>query len=135
MATGESNVVADCLIRGSRLGCLLGKNVRGMFQTIGKRQHKMKAGWLIPASPDLLGHYSLIITPEMVGKKVAVAMYVEVKTETGYVAKEQQHFIDHATEAGAIAGVARSADDLENILKNYVASLSRLCYKVDMEAI
>lgn len=123
MAVEESNIVANCLIRGSQLGCLLGKNVRGMFQTLGKRPHKMKAGWLIPASPDMVGHYSMLITPEMVGKRVAVAMYIEAKTPSGFVAKEQERFIEHAVKAGAIAGVARSAEQMEIILKNYIDNL------------
>ncbi len=125
MATGESNIVAECLIRGSKLGCLLGKNVRGMFQTLGRNPRKMKAGWMIPSSPDILGHYSMVVTPAMVGKRIAVAMYVEVKTPDGYVAVEQQHFIDRAVKDGAIAGVARSDDGLETILQNYIDAIEK----------
>lgn len=126
MATGESNVVVECLLKASRLGCFMGKNVRGMFQTLGRNSHKMKAGWMIPASPDLVGHYSLVVTPGMVGKRVAVAMYIEVKTPEGCVAKEQQAFIDKAVAAGAIAGVARSGDGLEIILQNYIDALKTI---------
>lgn len=117
----EASMVNLCLLRASEIGCMLGKNVRGMFQTLGKNPRKMKAGWMIPASPDLIGHYSLIITPDMVGKRVAIAAYIEVKTSSGYIAKEQQHFIDRAVKDGAISGVARSPDDLESILKKYLA--------------
>jgi len=62
----------------------------------------------------------------MVGKRVAVAMYIEVKTPEGCVAKEQQAFIDKAVAAGAIAGVARSGDGLEIILQNYIDALKTI---------
>lgn len=125
MANDESNIANRCMIRASELGCMLGKNVRGMFQTLGKNPRKMKAGWMIPASSDLIGHHSLIITPAMVGKCVAVAMYVEVKTNDGVVAREQQHFIDNAIKAGAITGVARSPEQLGIILKDYLDALHK----------
>lgn len=125
MAIGESNIVAECLILGSKLGCVLGKNVRGMFMTLGRNPRKMKAGWLIPASPDLLGYHSLVITPEMVGKRIAVAMYIEAKTPDGFVAKEQQHFIDRAVKDGAIAGIVRSGKQMEIIFTNYIDALKK----------
>ena len=125
MAADESNIANRCMIHASELGCMLGKNVRGMFQTLGKNPRKMKAGWMIPASPDLIGHHSIVVTPSMVGKRVAIAMYVEVKTNDGVVAREQQHFIDNAIKAGAITGVARSPQQLAIILRNYLDALCK----------
>ena len=39
------------------------------------------------------------------------AVYIEVKTKSGRVSKQQQHFIDRMRETGAIAGVCRCVDD------------------------
>lgn len=65
---------------------------------------------------DGIGWHSVVITPEMVGQKVAIFTAIEAKTPTGRVSKEQQNFIDVVDEAGGIAGVARSAEDAIKLL-------------------
>lgn len=45
------------------------------------------------------------------------AFFVEVKTETGRVSKDQQNFIRVMKELGALAGVARSVDDAIEIVQ------------------
>lgn len=71
----------------------------------------------VPAGyPDLSGWKPLVITPEMVGKTVAVFTYIEVKTPTGKVSKVQKNFHDVANNAGAIGGVARSPEEAIKIL-------------------
>lgn len=46
------------------------------------------------------------------------ALYVEVKSATGRVQPHQQAFIDKAAAAGALAGIVRSVDDTQELLKN-----------------
>lgn len=43
--------------------------------------------------------------------------FIEVKNEKGKTSKEQDHFIETMKSYGAIAGVARSAQDALEILK------------------
>lgn len=43
--------------------------------------------------------------------------FIEVKNETGRTSAEQKHFIQTMKNYGAIAGVARSAEDAVNIVK------------------
>jgi len=69
-------------------------------------------------SSDLIGWTSIEITPEMVGKKVAVFTAVEVKTPTGRATAEQTNFISRVREAGGIAGIARSPEEARNIIMN-----------------
>ena len=66
---------------------------------------------LHPGSPDLIGWRRVVITPDMVGQTVAIAVGIEVKTARGRVSPEQQTFIAHMQAFGALAGVARSADE------------------------
>ena len=46
----------------------------------------------------------------------AHAVFVEVKTKTGRLRPEQEHFIKQMQAKGAYAGVARSAEDAEKII-------------------
>ena len=66
---------------------------------------------LAKGSADLIGWRTVTITPEMVGRQVAVFTSIEVKTPTGRVKPEQQQWLDAVQSAGGIAGVARSVED------------------------
>lgn len=66
---------------------------------------------------DLGGWHTIEITPDMVGRKVAVYTAMEVKTKTGRVKKAQQKFIDLVRAAGGFAGVVRSPEEAEELLK------------------
>jgi hypothetical protein len=71
---------------------------------------------LHPGSPDLIGWRRVTVTPGMVGQIVAVAVGIEVKTTRGRVSPEQQTFLAHMQAFGALAGVARSADEAQSIV-------------------
>lgn len=73
---------------------------------------KDKSGRLVtfglhPGSADLIGWKSVIITPEMVGQRVAVFVSIECKTETGKVKPDQINWLQQVNEAGGIAVVVR----------------------------
>jgi len=95
---------------------------RMMFVEAGsvviKNARPLHAG-LCKGSSDLIGWTPLTITPDMVGKKIAVFTAVEVKTRTGKITTEQQNFIDRVRLDGGIAGVARSTDDAIQITQPY----------------
>jgi len=65
---------------------------------------------------DLGGWHTVTVTPEMVGRKIAVYTALEVKTKTGRVKKTQQRFIDMVRKAGGLAGVVRSPEEAEDVL-------------------
>ena len=58
----------------------------------------------------------MLVTPEMVGSRLAVFCGVEVKTPTGRVRPEQTHWLDRLGIAGGIAGVARSVESAIELL-------------------
>lgn len=66
--------------------------------------------------PDLFGFVPVTITPDMVGRQVAVFAAVEVKQKTGRVSAKQRDMMAFLQKHGARAGVARSVDDAARIL-------------------
>lgn len=72
---------------------------------------------LCEGSSDLIGWTPVEITPDMVGKTLAVFTAVEVKSPTGRPTGPQKNFIDQIQKAGGAAGVARSAEDAREIIE------------------
>lgn len=72
---------------------------------------------LPPGFSDLFGLVSVEITPDMVGKRVAVFTALEVKTASGRASDKQLAFIDAVNNNGGRAGVVRSADDAMRVIK------------------
>ena len=57
-------------------------------------------------TPDLIGFTSVEITPDMIGKKIAVFTVEEIKTESyKKVTKEQKNFLKMVEDLGGIARV------------------------------
>lgn len=70
-----------------------------------------------PGGGDLLGWRTVTVTPEMVGQQVAVFTSIEVKTRTGRVRPEQERWMRAVRAAGGIAGIARSVEDAEALVR------------------
>lgn len=111
MALGETNVSKIIELFSSKIGFTMLRNNTGMFLTLDG-QRKTMAG-LGKGTSDLIGWREVEITPDMVGKKVAVFTAFEVKTEKGAVRPEQKKFIDLVTRCGGIARIMRRKSDLE----------------------
>jgi len=71
---------------------------------------------LCEGSSDLIGARSVQVTPEMVGRRVAVFAAVEVKTDAGRATDMQQQFIQTVRFLGGFAGIARSVEEAKRIL-------------------
>ena len=78
----------------------------------------IKSG-LVKGSSDLVGWTEVEITQEMIGRKVAVFTAIEAKTPSMRVSKAQTNFIRRLTDAGGIAGIARSAEDAAKLIQEY----------------
>lgn len=72
---------------------------------------------LARGSADLIGWRTITITPEMVGQRLAVFTSIEVKTPTGRVRPEQQAWLGCVQSAGGIAGIARSVQDANDLVR------------------
>lgn len=73
---------------------------------------------LARGSADLIGWRTITITPDMVGKQIAVFTSIEVKTPTGRLAPAQHNWQAAVRSAGGIAGVARSIGDALQIVSD-----------------
>jgi len=72
---------------------------------------------LCKGSSDLIGLTPVKITPDHVGRQLAVFTAVEVKNKRGRVTPEQARFLEFVTQQGGLAGVARSDDDAAAIVR------------------
>ena len=66
--------------------------------------------------PDLFGFVPVTITPDMVGKQIAVFAAVEVKQKSGRISMKQRDMLAFLQQHGARAGIARSTEDAARIL-------------------
>ena len=66
---------------------------------------------LARGSADLIGWRTVTITPDMVGRRLAVFTRIEVKTPPGRVRPDQAAWLGAVQAAGGIAGIARSVPD------------------------
>ena len=67
--------------------------------------------------PDLFGFRTIEVTPEMVGKKIAVFAFLEVKKPGGRTSKALEKMLAFLQASGAIGGVARSAEEAAALLQ------------------
>lgn len=106
MAKEETNVSKATQVEAGNFDCKLYRNNRGLFYTMSGQ--KVRAGLETDGASDNIGFTSIIITPEMVGKKVAVFTAVESKKPdwkkvTTETEKTQQGFIDFVNHWGGFA--------------------------------
>lgn len=76
---------------------------------------------------DLLGWRTITVTPEMVGQQVAVFTSIEVKAPSGRLRPEQEQWLKVVRGAGGIAGVARSVEDAEALVRQNLHIDESLC--------
>ena len=73
---------------------------------------------LAKGSADLIGWRTVTVTPDMVGRRLAVFTSIEVKTATGRLTPAQHAWLGAVRSAGGIAGVARTVSDAHHIVAN-----------------
>jgi hypothetical protein len=76
---------------------------------------------LCPGSSDLIGWRSVTVTPQMVGKRVAVFLSIEVKAPGAYTHPKrlasQLAFLDAVKRAGGLAGMVTSPEQALGALR------------------
>lgn len=123
MAVEESNLLNRWRLKWADWAVLLRNNVgQAWTGTIIKewkkdgdvyitlRSARRIAFGLVKGSGDYIGWKSVIITPEMVGKRVAIFTSAEGKTKDGVMSDEQNTWFRNVRDAGGIAMVIRSPD-------------------------
>ena len=126
MAKQETAVLNTIMLRCSRGLDRIFRNNQGVaWQGDGKPKRVGKSDILITnaravaygvggdGGSDLLGWSSIIITPEMVGQRIAVFTAIEVKRPGGTPTDEQLNFVQRVREAGGRAAVAEAIEQIE----------------------
>jgi hypothetical protein len=85
---------------------------RGRYVAYGLGSH---GGSVLSGTSDAIGLHSVTITPDMVGRRIAVFVAIEAK-DKGEPSAEQRTFLTVVHQAGGIAGVAHSVEEAQQIL-------------------
>jgi hypothetical protein len=116
----ESNLLERCTRTASFYRTRLMRNTVGRLKDSWGRWITFGLG---VGSSDLIGYQVRIITPEMVGQKVAVFTAIEVKkpgrdtTQADHL-RRQQAWIDAVVVDGGIGRIVRSEEELIEALKS-----------------
>jgi hypothetical protein len=101
MGHKEGDLNDELMLEASRLGHRLWRNNNGV--AFHKDGSVVRYGVAGNGAADLLGFTVVEITPDMVGRKVAVFTAVEAKTGKQKPRKDQQDFLDMVRRKGGIA--------------------------------
>lgn len=111
----ESSVNDVVKLWASTKGGELYRNSRGMMPLPNGGMRPYGVG--PNGSGDLVGPMPVTITPEMVGRTVAIYCELESKTPIGRVQQHQLERISKLRDMGAMAGVVRSAEDANDVYR------------------
>lgn len=109
----EKPILNEIMLSFTKQKARVFRNNVGMLED--KQGRKVRYG-LCKGSSDLIGWKETIITPAMVGQKVAIFTAVEVKTGKMKATKEQGQFIDAVNIAGGIGMIVYSSHEAEQKL-------------------
>ena len=112
----EKDIERTLILHASQCGATMFKNNVGKLRD--ERGNIVTFG-LCKGSSDLIGWTPVTVTPDMVGKKIAVFTAVEVKLNKNGKYKatdDQKRFISAVLNNGGFAGVADCKKDLEDII-------------------
>lgn len=106
----EKPILDEIMLAAPKLGARLFRNNVGMLED--RNGQKVRYG-LCVGSSDLIGWKQVTITPEMVGKTVAVFLAVEVKTGKMLPTEAQNAFTEAVSKSGGFSMVVRDAKTAE----------------------
>ena len=92
------------------------RNNVGLFTTYGGGVIRTGLG---KGSSDIIGWTSVIVEPDMLGKRVAVFTACEVKRPGKKLTDSQKNFLFRVQEVGGIGILAEDPDDLTKALEDF----------------
>lgn len=104
----EAAILAAVRIALSKAGVAIFRNQVGALRDAKDRLVRFG---LCKGSSDLIGWRSVLVTPEMVGRRVAVFVACEVKAPDGHATTEQMNFLERVHTAGGIDMLVRSPQE------------------------
>lgn len=127
MANAETAIQNAVLLRMSASGAVVFRQNTGQLwagrvvaqdhgRVVLDDARPVRAG-LCTGSSDIIGWKPVTVTSDMVGSTVAIFVAAEVKTSIGKPTKEQSNFLAAVLRDGGIAGIVRSPEDAERLIK------------------
>lgn len=114
----EQNIQRLIMLSTANNGSVIFRNNCGAYTT--PDGYRVKYGVGNPGGSDLIGITPIVITDDMVGRTMGIFTAIEVKTKTGKPSPNQLNFIDVIKNNGGIAGVCRSSDDADDLIKSFL---------------
>lgn len=105
----EAPLMRKMQMKASEIGARLFRNTIGFCECRGR---KIRYGVGGKGGSDLLGWTPITITPQMVGRTIAVFVAVEVK-DGSPTTKEQMQFLQAVIRAGGVGLIANSTAGLD----------------------
>jgi len=133
MAQQETNISHKTELAASKLGFAMHRNNTGVFYAIkdhgfkrnqafvnllNKFFRRVQAG-LGKGTSDLIGWRTVEITPDMVGKRIAIFAALEIKTDKGRASPEQINFVKQVRAEGGIAEFVKGDEGVEDLVTKY----------------
>lgn len=100
---------------GARNDVLVWRQQVGMFRQYEHPYAPIRIG--LPGMSDSMMIVSVIITEEMVGKRIGVAVCAEFKQGKGKQSEQQKRWQDAVEMRGGIYQVVRSADEMVSLVQ------------------
>ncbi len=105
----EMDLLREIQVAMSGFGCRLLRNNNGVAMNSQGRPVRFGLG---VGSSDLIGWTPVVITPQMVGKTLAVFTAAEVKASRGKLTDDQANFLAAVDAAGGIAVMAKTIESV-----------------------
>ncbi len=131
----EIDIMRQCQLEATRLGARLFRNNVGVgwqgkiFRPTTPQKVILRPGQLLVTDPrplhaglaegssDLIGWNTVVVTPEMVGRRIAVFTSTEIKFYPNVATPDQIGWVKSVFDAGGLSGVAYSVDEFRSILQ------------------
>ena len=111
----------DILLAAPDLGARLFRNNTGVARHQGRNGSvqvvRYGVGPTGGGGSDLIGWKSVVITPDMVGQRVAIFAAPEIKNTGDRLRENQDKWLRWVRDAGGISGVVGSVEDAIALLK------------------
>ena len=104
---------------GARPDVLIWRQTTGTFRAMDNPERVVKVG--TPGMADAMMVVQVEVTPDMVGRKIGVAVAVEAKTLVGRQREAQKLWELAFTKRGGIYRLIRSAADILEVVRNVQA--------------
>ena len=118
----EKKLQTDVLVAlGSRQDVMIWRQQSGVFRSMNDPARRVRVG--TAGMSDALAVVEVEITPEMVGKRVGVAVGLEFKSGSGKQSKAQAAWQRALEKSGGKYALIRSVDDAEKVVEKIKCAL------------